>query len=73
MATVKKRINVSLSDQTTEAITKLSQRNQVPPATMAATLIETALELEEDQIWDDLAKDRDSEKPKFVGHKNVWG
>lgn len=72
MATAKKRINISLSDRATEAVSMLAFRNQLPPATQAALLIETALELEEDQIWDNLAKKRDDKNVKFANHDQAW-
>lgn len=72
MATTKSRINISLSDDTKQAISMLASRNQVPPATLAARLIETALELEEDQVWDELAQQRDTKNAQFVSHKDAW-
>lgn len=73
MATTKSRINISLSDDTKEAISKLALRDQVPAATFAAHLIETALELEEDQVWEKLAKQRDTKNARFVSHEEAWG
>jgi hypothetical protein len=72
MATTKSRINISLSDDTKQAISKLASRHQVPPATFAVRLIETALELEEDQVWDQLAQKRDTKNAQYVSHKDAW-
>lgn len=72
MATTKTRLNVSLSDDTKAAISKLAARDQVPDATFAARLIETALELEEDQVWDELATQRDTKNARFVSHEEAW-
>lgn len=72
MATTKTRINISLPDDTKEAIAKLASQAQVPPATFAVRLIETALELEEDQVWDTLAAERDTKKARFVPHAKTW-
>lgn len=72
MATTKTRINVSLSDNNTAAIAQLASQHQVPPATMAARLIETALEMEEDQLWDQLASQRDTKSACFVPHSEAW-
>ncbi|MGI9027530.1 MAG: hypothetical protein ACR2FM_01645 [Candidatus Saccharimonadales bacterium] len=72
MATTKNRINVSLSDQTKKALSKLAARDQVPTATFAARMIETALELEEDQVWNELAEKRDTKNARFVTHQKAW-
>lgn len=72
MATVKTRINISISDDISAAIAKLARRDQVPQATKAAHLIEMALEIEEDMIWNEKAAQRDRKGARFVSHKKVW-
>lgn len=72
MATTKSRLNISLADDTRRAISRLATRDQVPDATLASRLIEIALELEEDQVWDELATKRDTEKADFVPHEKAW-
>lgn len=72
MATTKSRLNISLADDTRQAIARLASRDQVPDATLASRLIEIALELEEDQAWEELAAKRDSKKADFVPHEKVW-
>ena len=72
MSTTKTRINISLSDSVRDALTKLARRDRVPQATRAARLLETALELEEDQIWDMIAKNRDVKKARYVSHDKAW-
>lgn len=72
MPTIKTRLNISLSDHTRDALAKLARRERVPQATKAARLIELALEIEEDQIWDSLAQRRDSSKPRYVSHRKAW-
>jgi predicted transcriptional regulator len=72
MATTKTRINLSLSDEVTSALAKLAKRDRIPQATKAARLLETALELEEDQLWNELAMRRDTENVRFVSHDKVW-
>lgn len=61
-----------MSDEAKKAIAKLAQRDDVPDATLAARLIETALELEEDIVWDRLATERDTKSTSFVGHSKAW-
>lgn len=72
MATTKKRINISLPDDVEEALKKLAERDNIPQATKAMHLIKIALEIDEDQVWDTLASDRDTKDAKFVSHKDVW-
>ncbi|PCI19067.1 hypothetical protein COB64_04365 [Candidatus Wolfebacteria bacterium] len=72
MATIKKRINISVSKDIEQMISKLAKRDQVPEATKAAHLIRIALEIEEDQIWDEIANVRDKKGVKFISHKVAW-
>lgn len=72
MSTTKSRINISLSDDVRDALTKLARRDQMPEATKAARLLETALEIEEDVYWGAIAKKRDSQKGSFLSHDQAW-
>ncbi|MBI2889137.1 MAG: hypothetical protein HYY10_04440 [Candidatus Liptonbacteria bacterium] len=72
MATVKTRINISLPDDVRDALAKLSRRDKVPQATKAVRLLEAALELEEDQVWDALAKRRDVKNARYLSHSQAW-
>lgn len=72
MPTIKPRMNISVSPLTREAITLLAQRDHVPEATKAARLLELALEAEEDEVWDSVARKRDTKKAKFISHKSAW-
>lgn len=72
MPTTKSRINISLSDEMKEALHKISRRDRVPAATKAARLLELALELEEDKVWNDLAEKRDAKTARFLSHKKAW-
>lgn len=72
MATTKSRLNVTLSADAKQAIAKLARRDEVPDATLAARLIETALELEEDIAWDNLATERDKNKSNYTSHDQAW-
>jgi hypothetical protein len=72
MATTKSRLNITLSRDAKQAIAKLAKRDEVPDATLAARLIETALELEEDIVWDKLATERDAKDATFIAHNQAW-
>jgi hypothetical protein len=72
MPTSKTRINISLTDELGEALTRLSRRDQVPRATKAAYLLEKALELEEDEIWDKLARAREKTGRRYIPHDRAW-
>lgn len=72
MPTTKTRINVSLPDEMRQALSKIAKRDSIPEATKAARLIEIALELEEDKIWDEVAGKRDKKSARFVPHQKAW-
>lgn len=72
MATTKTRINVSLSYDVERSLIALAKRDQVPHATKAAELLRQALEIEEDQVFDTIAKVRDHAQAKFVAHNVAW-
>ena len=72
MATTKKRIILSVSKPVEHALEILAKRDQVPQATKAAHLLETALEIEEDQVWNQVAAERDAKNARFVSHKKAW-
>ena len=72
MSTAKSRINVSVPDDVKVALTKLAKRDQLPTATKAVRLIEMGLELEEDEIWDKIAANRDRKVSKFHTHTEVF-
>ena len=72
MTTTKKRVNISLSAPVENILAKLAKRDDVPQATKAAELIRIGIEIEEDQVFDTIASERDIEKVKFVSHKKAW-
>ena len=72
MPTTKKRVNISLSLPIENILSKLAKRDDVPQATKAAELIRIGIEIEEDQVFDTIASERDIEKVKFVSHKKAW-
>ncbi len=72
MPTTKTRINITLSNETKKALFHLAQKEGIPHATKAAHLLETALELEEDKVWDKLAQKRERKPMRFISHKQAW-
>ena len=72
MATTKKRLNVTLSPELERAVIELAKRDNVPQSAKAAELLRTALEIEEDEVWDALAQERDQPKAKWVSHDSTW-
>lgn len=54
------------------ALTQLAKRDDMPTATKAERLLEIALELEEDQIWDQIAAERDKKGVRFVSHADAF-
>lgn len=72
MATFKTRINLSISSDINTALTRLAERDEVPEATKASQLLQLAIEIEEDDVLNSLAKQRDTKKVKFLSHKKVW-
>lgn len=72
MPTQKKRINISLSPAIEQALDLIAKRDQVPPATKAAHLLELALELEEDRILSEIAEKRAAKGARLFSHKRFW-
>jgi predicted DNA-binding protein len=74
MATIKRRINITLAPEVDSALRMLAKRDRVPAATKVSELLNVSLELEEDRIFSELADERLSEKKvKWKSHKDVWG
>ncbi|MBI2591415.1 MAG: hypothetical protein HYW34_01930 [Candidatus Brennerbacteria bacterium] len=72
MPTIKTRINISLSDNIKEKLARLARRDRIPQATKAARLLEIALEIEEEQVWDVIAGERDTKNARYLSHKKAW-
>lgn len=51
---------------------KMARRDRVPLATKASRLLELALELEEDRVWDAIAKRRDIKGTRYLSHNKAW-
>lgn len=72
MPTSKKRINISLPKDIEESLKYLSERDDEPQATKAIKLIRIAIEIDEDEVFDKLAEQRDTKDAKFISHKDAW-
>ena len=72
MPTLKKRINISLPKELEELLEILAKRDQMPKATKAIHLLENAILLEEDEVFNRIAESRDKKDAKFISHEDVW-
>jgi len=72
MATIKRRLNITLSPDLEWALAKIAKRDHVPEATKAAELIQGALLIEEDSVFERLVSVRDKKGVKFVSHEQAW-
>ncbi|MBU2523802.1 hypothetical protein KKG71_01240 [Patescibacteria group bacterium] len=72
MATSKKRINISLPSDIEKVLEKIAARDDLPQATKAIQLIRMAIEIDEDEILNRVANERDAKNAKFVPHKDAW-
>jgi predicted DNA-binding protein len=72
MSTTKSRINISLPSEVKEALSNLAKRDQVPTATKAEHLLELGLEIEEDQAWDKIAAQRESDKATMTWFRRIY-
>lgn len=72
MATLKKRINISVSAAVEQAVALLAERDDVPQATKVTELLELALELEEDIFFSLITRSRLSKKVVWKSHTEAW-
>lgn len=72
MATTKKRINISVSEEINKALKRLAKRDQMPQATKAEHLLALGLALEEDEVLNAIATKRDRKGAMFVSHAVAW-
>lgn len=72
MPTTKARLNITLSKELEEAIRLLAKRDNVPQATKAVELLEEALELEEDVVWEAIANEREAKGGKLISFEKLW-
>ncbi len=72
MTTLKKRINISVSDEAHQAVSLLAKRDDVPAATKVTELLLLALELEEDNYFSQVVKNRLTKNVAWLRHTEVW-
>lgn len=68
----KKRIYISVSSEMEDALELISKKNNTPVASAASILLEKAIEIEEDKIWDVIITERKSKNKKFYSHTEAW-
>ena len=73
MPTAKKRINITIDDETYEALERLSHKRKQSISGVGLSLIEQALEYQEDLYYSRIADDRLSKKEKRISHDKAWG
>ncbi len=73
MPTLKKRINVTLSDDMALFLQKIALRDDVPQATKASELLQLAMEIEEDGYLSAIADERAQDTcSRFISHEKFW-
>ncbi|MCI0556914.1 MAG: hypothetical protein MN733_00340 [Nitrososphaera sp.] len=72
MSTTKTRINISVSKEENQLLTKLARRDQVPRATKVRDLMHVAMDLEEDIAFSHLAEKRDVPGADVLSHEEFW-
>ena len=70
--TTKKRINIAVDDRIYKALKRLSNARDQSVAGVSLSLIEQALEYQEDLHFSRIADKRLSEKQKRVSHDKAW-
>lgn len=73
MPTAKKRINITIDDETYEALERLSDKRKQSISGVGLSLIEQALEYQEDLYYSRIADERLSKKEKRISHDKAWG
>jgi predicted DNA-binding protein len=72
MATLKKRIHISVPTAVEDALLFLSKRDNVPQATKVTELLTLALEIEEDTFFSQVVSERMKKKAKWMSHTSAW-
>jgi predicted CopG family antitoxin len=72
MPTAKKRINITVDDDVYKALERLSGQRDQSVAGVGLSLIEEALEYQEDLHFSRVADERLSKKGRRVTHDKAW-
>lgn len=72
MPTEKKRIHITVDDDTYEALGRLSDKRRESVASVGLSLIEQALEYQEDLYFSRTADERLKARQKRIPHSKAW-
>ena len=72
MPTSKRRLNITVDDETYAVLERLSSKRKQSVAGVGLSLIEEALEYQEDLHFSRIADERLSRKEKRVPHDKAW-
>ena len=72
MPTAKKRINITIDDETYEALERLASQREQSISGVGLSLIEQALEYQEDLFCSRVADKRLRKKQKRISHDKAW-
>ena len=72
MPTEKKRIHITLDDETYTALGRLSETRGQSVAGVGLSLIEQALEFQEDLHFSRIADERREARDKRIAHDKAW-
>ena len=72
MPTAKRRINITVDDDLYETLERISGKRNQSVAGVGLTLIEQALEYQEDLHFARVADERLSKKQKRISHDKAW-
>ncbi len=72
MPTAKKRINITVDDDVYKALERLSGKRAQSIAGVGLSLIEEALEYQEDLYFSRIADERLAKKERRVDHAKAW-
>ena len=73
MPTTKKRLNITLADETYAVLERLSAKRRQSVAGVGLSLIEEALEYQEDLHFSRVADERLAREEKRIPHDRAWG
>lgn len=73
MPTRKKRLNITIDDDTYSVLERLSAKRRQSVAGVGLSLIEEALEHQEDLHFSEIADERLERDEKRVPHGKAWG
>jgi predicted DNA-binding protein len=73
MPTTKKRLAITVGDETYEMLERLSAKRRQSVAGVGLSLIEEALEYQEDLHFSKVADERLAKKEKRIPHQRAWG